>query len=78
MNLPIDIISGTNPPKFRWRYTVDTMNGIVVQDCEGPLPLSVEKAVQLLIEVAKQALTENAALREQLSKRVEVAPKKGK
>lgn len=54
MNLPIDIIPGTNPPKFRWRQTVSTPNGLRVVDHTGNLPPTVEGAVLLLITLARQ------------------------
>ncbi len=67
--LPIDVVPGTNPPRFRWRTTVSTMDsaGHRVQDCEGALPSSVEVAVAKLVEVAKEALKDNAMLRGQVT-----------
>lgn len=66
MNLPIDIVPNTNPPKFKWRNAVHTMNGTATQDCEGMLPPSCERAVEDLISVTKQALKDNAMLRGQV------------
>lgn len=65
-HLPIDVILGTNPPRFRWHKVVTAPDGTTSQSCEGPLPPSVDRAVEALIGVAKRALMDNAALRGQV------------
>jgi hypothetical protein len=56
MELPIDLIPDTNPPRFRWWQTSrNPANGEgVLQKCEGLLPPAIESAVAELIGVAKQ------------------------
>ena len=92
MNLPIDVVPNTNPPVFRWRQSVSTINGngIAVVDHEGLLPPSVETSVVLLLDITKQLMKENALLQgsntalaervaaqsELLSKKAETAPRK--
>lgn len=63
MNLPIDIVPGTNPPKFKWQQTVDALGGVRKVDCEGALPPSVEESVKALITLAKQQAQEIIGLR---------------
>ena len=75
--LPIELVTSgngipVNPLKFRWRHKTNTLNGPVVQDCEGGLPLSVEGAVANLISIAKRLMKEN----EELWARLEEAGKK--
>ncbi len=62
MNLPIDIIQDSNPPRFRWRQTVSALGGPQVVECEGYLDSSVEKSVMALIVVAKKLEEELAKL----------------
>ncbi len=64
--LPIDVVPGSRPLRFKWRSIVDTPNGRIAQECEGPLPPSVEQSVELLIGVARQLLLDNALLRGQV------------
>lgn len=54
MNLPIDIIENSNPPRFRWRQLVSTPSGYQTVEHEGGLPPSVEAAVTMLITMVKQ------------------------
>ena len=68
MNLPIDVIPNTNPPRFRWRQRV-TLPVPHTTVCEGQLPHAVEEAVLTLIILAKQQAREI----ETLKKRVEFA-----
>ena len=61
--LPIDVVQGTNPPKFRWSQTVNMPDGGKQSIMnEGPLPPSVEVAVEKLIGIVKQLLMDNAVL----------------
>ena len=53
MTLPIDLIPGTRPPRFRWRQTVTTPAGDRVVNYEGVLPPAAEEAVAQLIALAK-------------------------
>lgn len=54
MDLPIDVIPGTNPPKFRWRQNISTPIGPRVTVQEGTLPASVEQSVLALIVLVRQ------------------------
>lgn len=73
--LPIDVEKKANGLLwFRWRCRVDTPVGVRVQDCEGGLPLSAERAVADLIALCKQQETVIEQLREELRS---VTPKKG-
>jgi hypothetical protein len=88
MDLPIDVVPGSNPPKFRWRHVTDTMAGKRTVDCNGCLPVSVEAAVAALVAMVKRMEKELAEARarcdslaervaaqaELLSKRVEKQP----
>ena len=65
-HLPIDIVPGSNPPIFRWQNKVRALDGIMMQVCEGSLPVSVEGAVASLIAIAKQLQHENKELCERL------------
>lgn len=58
MNLPIDLIPDTSPPKFRWRQVVKTIGSIQVIEHEGHLTPSVEDAVVSLIHMLKTRETE--------------------
>lgn len=62
MNLPIDVIPNTTPPRFHWRQVVDTPIGKKTVEHEGLLPPSLEPAVLDLIGIAKQLAAENAEL----------------
>ena len=62
MNLPIDVILGTNPPKFRWRQVVSAPTGKHVVEHEGLLPPAVEGAVADLVGIAKQLAGEKMVL----------------
>lgn len=66
MNLPIELIPGTSPPKFRWRQTVTTPIGPITIDQEGLLPPAVDNAVGALITMTRQLLADNEALRKQI------------
>ncbi len=67
MNLPIDVIPNSNPPRFRWRQIVPTPAGTKSVEYNGAqLPPSVEGAVIQLIELAKQQYADNVELRKKL------------
>ncbi len=53
MDLPIDVVPGTDPPRFRWKQAISTPVGDHVAHNEGPLPPPVERAVAALIALAK-------------------------
>lgn len=55
MNLPIDVIPGTNPPRFRWKQTVSTPDGTKTVECEGNVPAGVEQALVAVIALAKKS-----------------------
>lgn len=65
--LPIDVIPNTNPPRFRWRQTVQTPTGLRTVENEGILPPSVEGAVLVLITLAKRQQKEADGLAEQVA-----------
>lgn len=78
--LPIDVVPNVHPTRFKWRQVVNTINGTAVQECEGQLPPSIERAVQDIITTAKRLLVDNAELRkqvEELTKREEQRVKEG-
>lgn len=66
MQLPIDVIPNSNPPRFKWSQVVETINGRQVVECEGGLPSSVEKSVADLIAMTKTLKEENRQLQERL------------
>ena len=61
--LPIELVSNTDPPRFTWQQVVD---GRTI-DHNGLFPPTVEGAVKKLIEMFKNLVTENAALRGKLA-----------
>lgn len=63
MNMPIDVVPGSNPPIFRWRQTVETVSGRTTVNHEGTLAAPVESAIVALIKLAKQLAAENDELR---------------
>lgn len=67
IQLPIDVIPGTHPPRFKWKQKVSTPVGTRVVDGEGPLPPSVEQAV---IDLIALAIGQSDQI-EQLKKQVE-------
>lgn len=62
MNLPIDLIPNTSPPRFRWRQVINTPVGKKTVEHEGLLLPSVEGAVEALVMIAKQLEKEVFAL----------------
>lgn len=71
MDLPIDIIPGSRPPRFRWQQTVP-IDGRTVNH-QGTLPPTVEEAVAQLIALTKSqqkrlegALTQIAEMSEKM------------
>ena len=62
MNLPIDVIPNTVPPRFKWRQIIDTPVGKRTQEHEGVLPPSMEQAVLALVNIAKQLSKEVESL----------------
>ncbi len=66
MNLPIDHIQGTNPPKFKWKQTVVTLTGSHTSECEGMVQITIEKALLELIGLAKQQEKEIETLKKDL------------
>lgn len=53
MELPIDVVPGTVPPRFKWKQGISTPAGTQVVEHESSLPPTVEGAVLSLIEFAK-------------------------
>lgn len=66
MELPIEVVPKTNPPRFRWRQLVNTPVGHQVISHEGSLPPTVETAVVRMIGICKQLVMDNAALHGQV------------
>lgn len=66
MNLPIDVIPNSNPPRFRWTQLMDTAVGRRLVDLEGTLPPNVEGAVVALIRMARTQAEEIEQLRGQV------------
>lgn len=64
--IPIEVVPNTNPPRFRWRQTLSTPNGIMTLDHEGSLPPTVENVVVELISLARQQAQEIVGLRRNL------------
>lgn len=63
MNLPIDVVPGSRPLKFRWRAVVSALGvGMRTVEHEGPLPPAVEGAVAELVAIAKQLIVDNEAM----------------
>lgn len=63
MKLPIELIPGSNPPKFRWWQTVTSPVGSRRIMCEGSLPSGVEGAVIHLINIVNAQQQELEGLR---------------
>ena len=63
--LPIELIPGSHPSRFKWSRIVDTPTGRRTIQCEGCLTASVEDAVALLIGIAHKQEKEIATLRSQ-------------
>ena len=61
--LPIDVVPGTDPPRFRWRQVVDSPVGVRVIEHERVMLPSVEGAVLALVELAKEQSRQIVALR---------------
>ena len=68
MDLPIDLVPMRVPPCFRWKYRTDTLNGPVVQTCEGSVAPSLEAALANLIELTKRLQQENKGLWDRIEK----------
>ena len=62
MNPPIERISGTNPPRFRWRQKLSTPFGDRVIDHEGMLAPTVEGALVEMIELVRRQAQEIVGL----------------
>lgn len=65
--LPIEMVPGARPPKFRWRQVVSTPGGDRMVDHEGALPPSLEGAVATLIREAKYLESAYRALQERVA-----------
>lgn len=64
IKLPIDVVPGSHPIKFRWTQLIDHLGGDRVRsECVGALPSGVEKAVADLIALAKNLDVENTHLK---------------
>jgi len=67
MKLPIELIPGTNPPRFRWQQLVDTPVGRKLVESEGVLPPSIEDAVVALVKMVEHLAAENTKLKQGIS-----------
>jgi hypothetical protein len=63
--LPIDVVPGTNPPRFTWKQTVNAIDGKRVIDNNGMLAAGVDFAVQRLINMHKVNVVECDRLRKE-------------
>lgn len=61
-DLPIEIVHGTDPPRFYWKQTVD---GRIIEH-SGVVPSSMEDELVKLIRMARNLTKENAELRGKL------------
>lgn len=66
MVLPIDVIPGSKPRRFRWRSVTDAFGGPRVTQHEGTLMPTMESAVAELIELAKRQAADIEALKKQV------------
>lgn len=66
MNLPIEIIPNTNPPQFKWKQVVNTINGTAEQECSGLLPPSIDNVVKQLLFICKSTIKDNIQLQKQV------------
>ena len=62
MNLPIDVVPNTSPPRFFWTQVVQSPVGPRAVGYEGVLPSHVESAVTALIALAKRLETDNMVM----------------
>ena len=73
MNLPIDLIDYTNPPRFRWTQTVATPVGVKIVEMDGRLPVAIEEAVEkliLLVRTQAQEIDQLRKINEGLTRRI--------
>lgn len=55
--LPVELVPGTFPRRFRWKCRTDSLEGMRVQNCEGIVTPSMEQALADLIALCRgQAL----------------------
>lgn len=78
MELPIDIVPGTEPPKFKWRMKVDTIAGVHTQVIEGRLQAGMDIAVAELIALTKRQDKEISTLKARLECASEVVAEQNK
>ena len=53
--LPIETVPDSEPQKFRWTQTVDSLIGISTVKHEGTVPLPLEDSLIALIELAQES-----------------------
>ncbi len=63
ISLPIDVVPGTDPPRFRWTQRVSTPLGPRELPCEGCLPPGAEQAVAALVAMVNRQQREVEHLR---------------
>lgn len=66
INLPIDVVPGSSPPRFLWRQIIDSPIGSRILEHEGCLPPNVEEAVKALVYLAKELQRDNEKLKADL------------
>jgi hypothetical protein len=71
MDLPIDVIPNTAPPKFRWKQVVQTPVGEQTVEYQSTLTPTIEVALVKLVGVAKLLAAENKASREREAKHLD-------
>ncbi len=66
MNLPIDVIPNSKPPRFRWKQAVSTPNGTKIIEYEGSVMLTIEQPLLELLALVRQQHLDNVELRKKL------------
>lgn len=61
-DLPIDVIPGSSPPRFRWRHKVATPIGEKAIECTGLMLPSIEASLCTLVAIAKERAARIAVL----------------
>lgn len=66
-SLPIELVPGNTPPRFRWQHTTSTPVGERTVECEGLAPTSMERALVDLISLCERQAQEIAGLHRQVN-----------
>jgi hypothetical protein len=71
VNLPIELVPGSRPPRFRWTATISMVGQVHTLRQEGSLPSGVDVAVASLIGLCGDLDAVNGQLRIERDKLVE-------